>query len=94
MSPRGLSIYAEKHVADDLSQYPDFGKPDVMPWEGEQSEPVLWPFGPRAGTPLEDFSSNALVRMRAEVVKKNGRGDYFAPLVLAIDNVLTERQGE
>lgn len=64
-----------------------------MPWE-DSEEPICWPFGERAGTPLEDFSSNALLRMRGEVERKNGKGSYFAPLILAIDAVLTERQGE
>jgi len=64
----------------------------VYPWE-DSEEPVLWQFGERAGTPLEDFSSNALLRMRGEVERKNGKGFYFAPLIQAIDDVLFERGG-
>ena len=77
-----------------LDEFPEaLRDTETYPWD-EESEPVLWPFGPRSGTPLTEFSSNALLRMRGEVVKKNGRGDYFAPLIFAIDTVLTERQGE
>lgn len=64
-----------------------------MPWETDESEPVLWPFGPRSGEPLTAFSSRALVRMRHQVEEKNGAGSYFLPLLTAIDAVLFEREG-
>ena len=83
-------------MTESLDDFPAvFAKADPMPWDepDDSARTILWPFGERAGTPLQDFSSNALVRMRAEVVKKNGRRDYFAPLIFAIDTVLTERQG-
>jgi len=82
-------------VAEELSDFPAaFAKADPMPWDLDQPEVVCWPFGERAGTPLQEFSSNALLRMRGEVERKNGKGNYFAPLIAAIDAVLTERQGE
>jgi len=65
---------------------------ETYPWD-EAEEPICWPFGERAGTPLEDFSSNALLRMRGEVERKNGKGSYFAPLIQAIDDVLFDRGG-
>lgn len=83
-------------MAEELSDFPAaFAKADPMPWDAEEEtgEPVLWPFGERAGTPLQDFSSNALLRMRGEVERKNGKGSYFAPLIQAIDDVLFERGG-
>ena len=55
---------------------------------------ICWPFGERAGTPLHDFSSNALLRMRGEVERKNGEhGYYFDFLLAAIDEILYEREG-
>src|SRR6266550_3326981 len=84
-------------VSEELSDFPAaFAKADPMPWDEPDDSPgtILWPFGTSAGTPLEDFSSNALLRMRGEVERKNGKGSYFAPLLQAIDAVLTERQGE
>jgi len=65
---------------------------ETYPWEGE--EPICWPFGTRAGTPLQEFSSRTLLHFRGIVERKNGKGSYFAPLIQAIDAVLTERQGE
>lgn len=80
-------------MTEELSDFPAaFKTPDVMPWD-ETEEPVLWPFGPRSGEPLIAFSSTALVRMRGEVERKNGKGSYFKPLLDAIDAVLFERQG-
>ncbi len=77
-----------------LDEFPEQlrGEPEVMPWE-ETSAPVVWPFGTRAGTPLKDFSSNALLRMRGEVERKNGKGSYFVPLLEAIEQVLRSREG-
>ena len=81
-----------KGTQEPLEAFPEaLRDTETYPWEGE--EPICWPFGARAGTPLEDFSSNALVRMRGEVERKNGKGSYFAPLIQAIDEVLFERGG-
>jgi len=63
------------------------------PWEQEERT-IIWPFGPRAGTLLTGFSSNALLRMRRQVERKNGMGSYFLPLLQAIDKVLMSRMGE
>jgi len=79
-----------------LDEYPEvFRRTDPMPWDepDDSAGTILWPFGERAGTPLQEFSSNALVRMRNEVELKNGRGVYFKPLLDAIDAVLFEREG-
>jgi len=77
-----------------LDEFPEALRDDTTyPWDAEES-PIYWPFGPRAGTPLGDFSSNALVRMHREVELKNGAGHYFDPLLQEIERMLTERQGE
>jgi len=77
-----------------LDEYPEvFRRPDPMPWDSDAPVPVLWQFGERAGTPLTDFNSRALVRMRGEVERRNGKGSYFAPLIQAIDDELFSRGG-
>jgi hypothetical protein len=78
---------------DGLDQYPDFGPPDVMPWDTappSEASQVLW----ITGEPLGDFSSRTLLAHRQLLIKKQGRGSYFQDLIEAIDTVLTERGGE
>ena len=79
---------------DGLDQYPDFGPPDVLPWDKappSDAAKVLW----ITGEPLGDFPSSVLLAHRKLLVKKNGRlGHYFDDLIFAIDTVLTERGGE
>ena len=80
-------------VAEELNDFPAcLRDTETYPWEGE--EPICWPFGIRAGTPLQDFSSATLLHFRGIVARKNGRGSYFKPLLDAIDAVLFERGGE
>jgi hypothetical protein len=80
-------------VAEDLSEYPDFGPPDVMPWDKappSEAAQVLW----ITGEPLGDFPSSVLLSHRKLLVRKNGeRGHYWDNLISAIDQVLTERGG-
>jgi hypothetical protein len=81
-------------VSEELSDFPAaLRDTETYPWE-ESEPPILWPFGNRAGTPLGDFSSTALVRMRGEVERRNGRGSYFDFLLASVDEVLLARMGE
>jgi hypothetical protein len=77
-------------VTDDLSERPDFGPPDKMPWDESEADRALW----IDGTPLGDFSSQTLLAHRRLLVKKQGAGNYFQDMIDAIDAVLTERGGE
>lgn len=95
--PMACPSDSHTRMAEELSDFPAaFAKADPMPWDAEEEtgEPVLWPFGATAGTPLKDFNSRTLLRYRELVERKNGGGSYFQPLLDAIDTVLTERQGE
>lgn len=78
---------------ESLDEFPSALRDDtVYPWDAP--EPVLWPFGPRSGEPLTNFSSRALVRMRGEVERKNGKlGHYWDRLLQEIDRVLYAREG-
>ena len=75
----------------DLNDFPAALKGnDLMPWE-ETALPTVWSLGNRAGTPLINFPSNALVRMRGEIEATDD--SYFQSLIAAIDQVLYARQG-
>jgi hypothetical protein len=91
LHPEGARV---KKRFDGLDQYPDFGPPDVMPWDKappSEASQVLW----ITGEPLGDFSSRTLLAHRRLLVKKNGRlGHYWDDMIAAIDQILTERAGE
>ena len=78
---------------DRFDEYPKQlqGEPPKMPWEESEASRVPWINGRLLG----EFSSPTLLSFRKLLVRKNGaKGHYFDPLILAIDEVLTERQGE
>jgi len=77
-------------MADELSTPPNFGPPDKMPWDESEADRVTW----IDGTPLGSFSSKTLLAHRRVLVKKQGKGSYFQNMIAAIDQILTERQGE
>ena len=81
-------------MTEELSDFPAaLRDTETYPWE-EQPEPVLWPFGASAGTPLGDFSTLALHAKRKQVEAKNGNGHYFDALLTAIDEIILDRRGE
>ena len=79
-------------MSERLDEYPDALKgTDKMPWDESDADRALW----IDGTPLGDFPSSTLMAHRKLLVKKNGeKGHYFDDLILAIDDILTERGGE
>jgi len=76
--------------SDGLDERPDFGKPEVMPWEESPASRFPW----ITGEPLGSFPSKTLLAHRRLLVKKQGEGNYFSDLIAAIDELLHERMGE
>lgn len=73
-----------------MDEFPDFGTPDVMPWDLGPAA-VTWLWGADMGRLLTDISSKELLRKRKWLERDT---EAFAELIQAIDDVLTERGGE
>ena len=84
-------------MTEDLSEYPDFGEEEILPWERGYQPIAIVPFPNMRcfGKPLQSLTSPQLLAVRREAERRNGtRGDYFAPLVTKVDEILTARGGE
>lgn len=62
---------------------------EVMPWD-DVPEPIIWEWGQDRGRALTDLPSANLVFKREWLAARN-QGNYWSPLIAAIDTVLTER---
>ena len=84
-------------MTDPLSSYPDFGPPEIMPWDDDYRPATICPFSNMKsfGKPLQSLKSETLLAIRRECEKRNGKfGSYFGPLIVEIDEMLEERQDE
>jgi len=64
---------------------------EVMPWEViTAAGPVVWPYGAKKGTPLNDLTSAELLASQ-KWIERTGRG---RELVDAIETILASRDGE
>lgn len=78
-------------MSEELDEFPDFGTPDVMPWDAPGS-PIVWQWGADMGRLLTDIDSRELVRKRRWLESRDP--EAFVGLIQAIDDVLTGRGGE
>ena len=78
-------------MTDDLSQRPDFGPPEMLPWD-EMPEPwrQLWPFAPLKGLPLYAMTTMELIGRR-DWIERTGQLGTFVPV---IEEILQSRMGE
>lgn len=83
-------------MSEELEDFPAaFQDSEVMPWERGEDLTVPFPSSRFCGRPLRSLLSPELLRVRKEAVRRNGRlGSYFLPVIVAIDEILSERMGE
>ena len=80
----------------ELDDLPDFGEEEIMPWERGYERIVTVPFPNLRcfGKTLVSLTSPQLLAVRREAERRNGtRGDYFQPLIVKVDEILTTRGG-
>ena len=78
-------------MSDELSQRPDFGPPETLPWEPiPDSWRTPWPWGNDRGQPLWTLDSKQLVEKVEWCVERN----VAAELVAIMEDILHARQGE
>ena len=83
-------------MTEELDEYPSaFQESDPLPWEPDFESLAICPFSNMRsfGQPLQSLTSNQLLRIREEAVRRNGRGTYFTKLVCEIDELLLARGG-
>ena len=78
-------------MVDDLSKRPDFGPPEMMPWEDmPETWRQIWPMAPLKGQPLYGMTSMQLIGRR-DWIERTG---LYANLLPVIIEILQSRMGE
>ena len=86
-----LRAISTRNTANDLNQRPDFGPPEMMPWEDmPETWRQLWPMAPLKGQPLYSLTTPQLTGRR-DWIERTG---LYASLLPVIEEILAARMGE